>query len=180
MVDDKRLIWRVRRGDKQALRQIYEKYKDELFTIACLLLNDNSAAQDILHNVFVAFAAGAGHFRLYGSLRCYLITRVVNSVRESSAEKMYQVVEVDRSMRSGSVSAGGEQEVLAGESSELLVEALSKLPLSQREVIILHLLGSMKFREIAGLQDITLSTAESRYRYGLDKVRSVLHSEVKE
>jgi RNA polymerase sigma-70 factor (ECF subfamily) len=180
MVDDKRLIWRVRRGDKQALRQIYEKYKDELFTIAYLLLNDKSAAEEILHNVFVAFAGGAGQFRLYGSLKYYLITRVVNSVRQSSQEKMYQVVEVDRSGRNASEPAGGEQEVLADESSELLIEALSKLPFSQREVIILHLLGSMKFREIAGLQDITLSTAESRYRYGLDKVHSVLHSEVKE
>ena len=40
MVEDKLLIWKVKNGDKEGLRQIYEKYR-ETFTIksACLCLD---------------------------------------------------------------------------------------------------------------------------------------------
>ncbi|MHC4095110.1 MAG: hypothetical protein ACYSWZ_08180 [Planctomycetota bacterium] len=37
----------------------------------------------------------------------------------------------------------------------------------------------MKFREIAKLQDVSTSTIQSRYRYGLDKLRSILDYEAK-
>jgi DNA-directed RNA polymerase specialized sigma24 family protein len=39
---------------------------------------------------------------------------------------------------------------------------------------MLHLRGGMKFREIAGLQGISINTAKSRYRYGLQKLRTLL------
>jgi DNA-directed RNA polymerase specialized sigma24 family protein len=55
---------------------------------------------------------------------------------------------------------------------------LIKVPFEQREVIVLHLYGEMKFREIATLQAVSLKTIQSRYRYGLDKLRSILNSEV--
>ncbi|MHC4692661.1 MAG: sigma factor-like helix-turn-helix DNA-binding protein, partial [Planctomycetota bacterium] len=48
----------------------------------------------------------------------------------------------------------------------------------QREVIILHLQGGMMFSHIARLQGISVNTIRSRYRYGLDKLRSLLNSEV--
>jgi len=44
-------------------------------------------------------------------------------------------------------------------------------------VIVLHLKGGMKFREIAVVQGVSISTVQGRYRYGLDKMRSVLNEE---
>jgi DNA-directed RNA polymerase specialized sigma24 family protein len=37
----------------------------------------------------------------------------------------------------------------------------------------------LKFRQIAKLQKVSIKTAQSRYRYGLDKLRSILDGEVK-
>ncbi|MHC4544806.1 MAG: sigma factor-like helix-turn-helix DNA-binding protein [Planctomycetota bacterium] len=59
-----------------------------------------------------------------------------------------------------------------------LSNALAQLPYSQREAITLHLQAGMKFREIAEFQDVPTKTAQSRYRCGLDKLRSLLNSEV--
>jgi DNA-directed RNA polymerase specialized sigma24 family protein len=36
----------------------------------------------------------------------------------------------------------------------------------------------MKFRAIAKSQNVSINTVQSRYRYGLDKLRSLLNSEV--
>ena len=55
--------------------------------------------------------------------------------------------------------------------------ALSRLPYEQREAISLHLQGGMKFKAIAELLDVSVNTAQSRYRYGLDKLRSILNNE---
>ena len=55
--------------------------------------------------------------------------------------------------------------------------ALTELPYEQREAVLLHLQAGLKFREIANVQRISAKTAESRYRYGLNKLRSMLNSE---
>ena len=78
MLEDKLLIWRFNRGDKDALRRIYEKYKADLLKVAAALLNDSSAVEDIVHDVFVSFAQTTGKFRLSGSLKGYLAICIAN------------------------------------------------------------------------------------------------------
>ena len=64
MLEDKLLIWKLKRGDTNALRLLYEKYKDSLRTIAALMLHDTHLAEDILHDVFVSFAQNAEQLRI--------------------------------------------------------------------------------------------------------------------
>lgn len=180
MLEDKLLIWKLKRGDADALRRIYEKYKDDLLTIAGSLLNETAAAEDILHDVFVSFAENVQRFHLYGSLKNYFITCVVNKVRDRFRAKMYQVVEIERVAPVDSKSAGPAEILSDAEQSQLLAEALAQLPIQQREVIILHLQAGMKFREIADMQSISINTVQGRYRYGLDKLRSILNGQVTE
>ena len=55
---------------------------------------------------------------------------------------------------------------------------MAQLPYAQREVVILHVQGGMKFRAIAKSQDVSINTVQSRYRYGMDKLRSIMNSMV--
>jgi RNA polymerase sigma-70 factor (ECF subfamily) len=57
---------------------------------------------------------------------------------------------------------------------------MAQLPYQQREVILLHLVNDLRFREIAAALEISPNTAKSRYRYGLQKLRSQLNGEVTE
>jgi len=56
---------------------------------------------------------------------------------------------------------------------------MKQLPYEQREVIILRLKAGMKFREIAESHGVSANTIQARYRYGMDKLQSILNSEVK-
>jgi RNA polymerase sigma-70 factor (ECF subfamily) len=174
MLEDKRLIRELKHGDKQALRMIYMEYKDNLLTIAASLLHDTCAAEDVLHDVFVSFAGGVGGLELRGSLRSYLIASVVNRVRDRYRKKKHHVVELDEVGQFTSDSDDPEQSAIFSEESQLLTDALARLPLEQRETIILHLNAGMKFKEIAQMQDIPVSTVQGRYRYGLEKLRTIL------
>ncbi|MHC4890844.1 MAG: sigma factor-like helix-turn-helix DNA-binding protein, partial [Planctomycetota bacterium] len=55
----------------------------------------------------------------------------------------------------------------------------SQLPYAQRELIILHLQSKMRFRQIAKSKGVSANTIQSRYRYGLNKLRSILDGELR-
>jgi RNA polymerase sigma-70 factor (ECF subfamily) len=177
MLEDERLVWRMKRGDKEALRRIYEKYKDRLLTIAASMLSEPGGAEDILHDVFVSFAAGIRRFHLYGSLERYLTTCVVNRVRDRFRRKKFEVIEIPRVKQMDSGTERPEQRAMFDERSQVLAEALAQIPFEQREVVVLHTKAAMKFREIAILQGVGVSTVQGRYRYGLEKLRSALRGE---
>jgi len=71
-----------------------------------------------------------------------------------------------------------DQSFICSEESRRLNYAIAQLPGLQREAIILRLKGQMKFKEIARLQGVSVSTIQGRYRYGLNKLRSLLDGEV--
>ena len=179
MLDDKHLITELKQGSKEALRQIYMEYKDTLLTIAASLLHDTYAAEDVLHDVFVSFAAGAGKLELRVSLRSYLISSVVNRVRDRFRKKKHHMVELEKAGQISADSDRPEQSAIFAEQLQLLADALFQIPLEQRETIILHLNAGMKFKEIAQIQHIPMNTVQGRYRYGLDKLRKILTRESK-
>lgn len=179
MLEDKRLVRQIKRGDKQALRTVYEKYKDNLLTIAASLLHDSNAAEDVLHDVFISFAASVRQLQLRGSLKSYLLMSVVNQVRDRFRRRKHHVLGLEQVGPISSDSDGPEQSAIFGEESQLLTGALAKLPFEQREVIILHLNGGMTFKEIANMQGTSISTVQGRYRYGLSKLRTILNGELK-
>ncbi len=178
MIEDKLLIWKFKCGSADALCRIYEKYKDNLLRLATALLNDTNAAEDIVQDVFVAFAQSAGKLKLSGNLKNYLATCVANRVRNwNRARKLQESANPNEAESAVSSSKRPEQWVICNEEFRQLNNALSQLPYEQRETIILHAQGGMKFKAIAELQDVSINTVQSRYRYGLDKLRSILDTE---
>jgi RNA polymerase sigma-70 factor (ECF subfamily) len=177
MLEDKLLIFRLKQADGQALRQIYEKYKDTLLTVATLMLQDKNKAEDILHDIFVSFVKDVQEFHLYGSVRSYLVSCLVRRARDIYREKMYRVVGLDSAGPIKAEAGGSTEAVIDDEEMRPLTDGLARLPFQQREVIILRLHGGMRFRQIAELQKVSVSTARGRYRYGLDKLQSILDGE---
>jgi RNA polymerase sigma factor (sigma-70 family) len=75
-------------------------------------------------------------------------------------------------------AAGPEQAAILIEETGRLHDAITELPDEQREVVLLRLKANLKFRDIARLQQTSVSTVLGRYRYGLDRLRSRLNGEV--
>jgi RNA polymerase sigma-70 factor (ECF subfamily) len=174
MLEDELLKRRFKRGSPEALSRIYEKYFDSLLTLAMGLLRHAEDAQDVVHDVFVSFARSANEFHLQGSLSGYLATSVVNRVRDRRRMDRRHGHGPDVEPALSSPEAGPAQRVIYHEQTQRLNEALAALPYDQREVIVLRLKAGMRFREIAKLQGAALTTVQSRYHYGLDRLRSLL------
>ena len=179
MLEDKLLILKFNRGSREALQGIYEKYKDDLVTLAAALLIDKNMAEDTVHDVFVSFIESASRFRLTGSLKSYLATCVANNARNKiKASKLRSTAALDEP-DSTALSQSPEHRTIFGEELQRLSHALEQLPFEQREVLILHSYSGMKFGAIARQQKVSINTVQGRYRYALDKLRSKLNGEVR-
>jgi RNA polymerase sigma-70 factor (ECF subfamily) len=178
MIEDRLLIYKFKQGNQSALQRIYEKYRGYLLTLATALLNDVNTAEDIVHDLFVSFAQSAQSLRLDGSLKWYLATCVANRARDRLRANKRQAVCLDYAESMPSDVKGPRTSAVCNEELQLLNSALDQLPYEQREVVILHAKGQLKFRDIAKLQSVSIKTVQSRYRYGLNKLRVTLDGQV--
>ncbi len=177
MIEDRLLILRCKRGSTDALRRIYQKYKDDLLVLAAAILNDTANAEDVLHDVFVQFVRALDKFRLTGSLKGYLATCVANRARNVNRQAHNRIVGLDKADAVQTDSNQPQQSLIYNEQMQKLNDAMHELPDEQREVIMLRLRNEMKFRQIADALDISVNTAKSRYRYGIDKLRQNLRGQ---
>jgi RNA polymerase sigma-70 factor (ECF subfamily) len=162
----------LRHGDVEALQQIYHRYKDDLLTVAMSLLGDSHAAEDCVHDVFVHFAEAPADLRVNRSLRGYLVRCVANRAKNVLKSKGRQLQpEPPDEPQSSECPV---RDSMASEESKRVFEALAQLPAEQREVLTLHLQGQMRFREIAAHLELSINTVQSRYRYGIEKLRTLL------
>jgi len=148
------------------VRQLYELHGPALLAYASALLRDPSAAEDVLHQVFLNVLRGRASIN--GAPAAYLFRAVrntaLNHVRGTSRE-----VE----LADGGVwleSSDGSKE-----TSIALQSALKRLPEEQREMVVLKIWGELTFEEAAAVIGIPANTAASRYRYGLAKLKEMWH-----
>ena len=180
MIEDRLLVWKLRNGREDGLVRTYGKYKNYLLKIAYALLDDGQQVEDAVQDVFVALAESSQRLRLDGNLKGYLvrclINRVQNMQKARSASPSLPLSEVKESCSHGDRP---DQWVILDDEHRRAYSALCQLPESQRVVIALHVHGGLRFKQIARLQKTSINTVQSRYRYGLEKLRFLLNGEVK-
>jgi len=177
---DKLFVNRHKQGNIDVLSSIYEKYRDSLLILAIALSNDVNTAEDAVHDVFVAFAVTLDEFKLTGSLKAYLTKCVANRVRDLMRAKRSRAKILDSQQDCpGTLDVNDPGRlIVCNEQLQLLSSALAGLPHEQREVIVLRINGQMRFRALAKSLGISVNTVKGRYRYGMNKLRSILNSEI--
>lgn len=178
MIEDRVLIFKFKRGSRSALERIYDKYRGYLLTLATGLLNDVNTAEDVVHDFFVSFAQSAESLRTEGSLKWYLATCVANRARDRIRAGKRRGVSLDYAEGMCSAAKGPDAAAICNEEMRMLNGALDQLPYEQKEVVILHGRGRIKFKAIAEMQDVSIKTVQSRYRYGLEKLQVILNGQV--
>lgn len=180
IAEERLLIRRFKLGSKDALRQIYEKYKNDLLKLAVALVGDVNTAEDVVQDVFVSFAQSAARIRPRGSLKRYLVTSAVNRIRNLRRDRQrHEASSIPGSDCMIADLKRPEQWAILSEELELLSGAMAQIPYEQREAITLYMQGDMTFRQIAKVQNASVKTTQARYRYGLDKLRSILNGTVR-
>jgi RNA polymerase sigma-70 factor (ECF subfamily) len=180
MIEDTLLVWKLKNGREDGLVRTYSKYKNYLLKIAYAMLDDGQQVEDVVQDVFVALAESSNKLRLDGNLKGYLVRCLINRVRNiQKARSASPTLPLSEVKESCSQDDRPDQWVILDDEHRRAHRALCQLPESQRVVIALHVHGGLKFKQIASLQKTSINTVQSRYRYGLEKLRFLVNGEVK-
>ena len=155
---------------QQSWEQLYEGNADGLVAYATQFGFSFESAQDIVHDAFLrVFGKDRDPEHpnpkalLFQCVRWTALDRLKKNRRRLKREADATDLLVD------TASSGGPD---GKEFAALVSKLLRQLPDEQREVLVLHLWGDLSFREIGEQLGISPNTASSRYRYGLEKIRS--------
>ncbi len=171
-LSDDRIIEGCCRGNRDAMRALYERYAPTMLAVCRRYVCDLSLAQDLLHDGFVTVYAKIGDFRKEGSLEGWLrrvfVTTALGYLRK---QKNFRVTDLSDSalhLPDNSVS------VLDALSAGEILGCVDKLPEGYRLVLNLYAVEGYSHREIATMLGISEGTSRSQY----SRARSALQKMV--
>jgi RNA polymerase sigma-70 factor, ECF subfamily len=162
------------------IEQLYDAHAPSLFAFLLNFTRDENDTRDLLQEIFVKIARESELLMGVHNERAFLIRLAHNAAidlirRRSTRERTRENFAVEK--LSVFAATDDPDEALFREQ---LSAALADLPEEQRGVVHLKLWEGMTFEAIAEALGISLNTAASRYRYGLDKLRERLRPLYKE
>lgn len=175
--DDALLARRIRRGDSDALGELYDRYASVALATALRVVADRQLAEDLVHDSFVAVWQKIDRFdAARGNLRSWLLTIVRNRGidRLRAARPSMEVGVADEMSLLRTSANPTADDALRSVSGAQVRQAITQLPEEQRRAIELAYFEGRTYREIATLTGVPQGTANGRLRLGLAKLRETL------
>jgi RNA polymerase sigma-70 factor (ECF subfamily) len=160
---EKQLIEGCRRGDPEAFRALFEKYKDLVYSVALRYSGDPAVAQDIAQDTFLKLFSALGSFRGDSNFEAWLYRMVVNSCFDQKRKTRRLTPLLDGildALRTPDLSVL--DEVLRSEMSTYVRSVVDGLPANQKMVVVLRYTQGLSYDEIAGILGCSAGTIASR------------------
>src|SRR3954454_13397423 len=199
VLPDAELIDAIKRGDEAAFAAMVDAYSPALLRMARMFVRDRAVAEEVVQDTWVAVLRGIDGFEGRSSLRTWIYRILMNTAktrgqRESrsipfsaAVQGDEPVVDADRFLGADHRMAGGwalgpsdwptpEDELLSGETRDVILSAIDELPAAQRTVITLRDVEGVPAEEVAealgisdGNQRVLLHRARSKVRAALER-----------
>ena len=172
---DRWCIIRIRSGDIEALGELYERYKTQVYRTAWAITRDEKVAEDVLQDAFLRVYTYAGSFDETQPLGPWLY-RVTVNLAYSWARRAKRWVNLVQDAFESLKSPQQSPENVAEERGQwrMLKQAIDALPDSQRVVIVLYYLEELSVKEIAYAIDVPEGTVKSRLHYARERLRKIM------
>ncbi len=158
-------------NDPAAVELVWNRYASDLLAFLRAVLCSRHDAEDVLQSVFVRIVRK--RHRL--AQACRLDAYVYRMARNEAAGLLGRR---KREQQTKAISESWLTEPQGHDENDDLAEklqaALERLPQEQREVIVMKVYRQKTFAEIGGLLGLSANTVASRYRYGVEKLRTLL------
>jgi RNA polymerase sigma-70 factor (ECF subfamily) len=172
--DDHILVRQCLQGDQKAFEEIVERYHKIVFNVVLRVLNDVEDAADVTQTVFLKAYESLGKFseryKFFSWLYKIAVNESINTLRQ---RKQAQGID------SGIISTEKNPEEAYGEVelSEKIQDALMKIGLDYRVVIVLCHFQELSYDEISYVLDLPEKTVKSRLFTARKMLRDILRKE---
>ena len=173
---DSQVVARLKRGESAAIESLYDRYGRLAYGLAFRILDDRSAAEDVVQEAFVSvWRNAAGFDASRGGLRSWLLSIVRNRAidRLRGSARIRTEVDLETAEPVAGVADVWQSVSLHLERKQIR-EGFAELPDAQRRTLELAYFGGYTHVEIANQMQVPLGTVKGRMRIGLEKMRSFL------
>jgi len=175
---DTLLVERLRRGDLDAVGEVYDRHHAAVRAFARRLVGDEHAAEDLLHEVFVSLPAAMKRFQGGSSLRTFLVSIAVNHARHHLRGAARRRAAMDRlALEPPQSPPDPERQADRASLARALDRALDALPLDQRVAFVLCEVEERTSREAAEITGAPEATVRTRLHHARLKLRAALEKE---
>jgi RNA polymerase sigma-70 factor (ECF subfamily) len=169
VLDHAELLQACARGDRQALRRLYDEEAARLVAVAQRIVRRRELAEEVVQDAFIQIWQKASTFDAgLGSARAWIYTivrhRALNVVRDGAREDLLDVDELAAMQDRASVVEDAFAR-LAAESR--LRKCLEEIDREKRDSLLLSYVAGYSHGEIAGLMRVPVGTAKSWIRRAL-------------
>lgn len=150
--------------------EVYRDVGPSLYRLALAICGDAAAAEDVVQEAFVRVWRRRGRLRDSACLSGYLYRTARNLARDhcrrlKAKGKALEGVAVLLRPAEGQAEAP---------DVERISKALFALPVDQREVVFLRVYEGLAFKEVAERTGAPQGTVHSRFRYAMERLRTLL------
>lgn len=162
------LFCRLKKKEKIAYEELYEKYSSLVYKIAFSILKDKENAEDIMQNVFIKIA-NLSEEKLptnYEASWLYSVTKneAISYIRKN--KEMISIEEVTQNREEDKI-----EEVIQKENYENL---LSSLEQKEKQIISLKVEVGLTFKEISKLLNMPIGTIQWKYYKSLHSLKLLI------
>jgi len=171
------LVARLREGERRAVEEVYLAHHTAIRGFARRLVGDTAAAEDVVHETFVALPKAIRRFRGEGSLRSFLIGVAANHSRRHVRSAMRRRRATERlaaheELQDRTVDAT--HQLITKQMADRLWAALDELPLDQRIAFVLCEAEQRTSVEVAKMVGVPEGTVRTRLYHAKRKLREIL------
>lgn len=169
------LLPAIARGDRAALRAVYERQSVRLFGVANAILRDRDLAADAMQEAFIRIARRAGQFDpMRGSAEAWLGAIVRHAALDMIRARGREVLTDDPGLGDAVVAPEAEARLDASAEGRRLRACLQGLEEPNRQGIVLAFVHGLSHPQIAERLGTPLGTVKSWIRRGLMALKECL------
>jgi RNA polymerase sigma-70 factor, ECF subfamily len=178
---DECLLARLAKGERDALEELFSRYRGLAYRVAHRLLGNEADALDAVQDGFVKALTHIQSFQGRSTFKTWLLRVVSNAAldlgRQRGRRETLSLDAPDSGERDGHQPLVHEDPghgLHRADLRRLLNEALATLPEAQRQTFVLHADAGLSYREVAETLGISIGTVMSRLYYARQKLRAHL------
>jgi RNA polymerase sigma-70 factor (ECF subfamily) len=172
-VTDEELMEAYRQGDNRAFEQLFARYAPRLGRSLRRRVRNTADADELLQQTFLHLHRARHDFRSGTRLRPWLFTICRNLEREYFRKRMRRP-ESPLELDGRSDPRQECYDPVRTERMKQVRAALERLPLAQREVIELHWLEDLPFKEVSAIVGASVTAVKVRAHRGYERLRVTL------
>lgn len=166
------LIQACLRNDRLAQKELYERYKSAMYTLAYRITNDFELANDVLQDAFIKVFKNLSKFRKESTLGAWIKTIVVRTAL-SKIKKEPLTESLEARHIKENINWGHQLD------AEYLEKAIQALPEGYRVVFTLIEIEGYAHKEVAEMLGISIGTSKSQLFYAKKRLRKTIESLLK-